>query len=310
MEAIMTAIANRSLGPARSVFVLSLLLAGCAGPVSRVGPSPESPAAGGDAPVPTWPVAVDESPLPHVVFGEPVYFEDDPGHNMTLRYGAFSAYYDDRVLGPRWAAMKLTTAVADANSDFARPDRFKTDPALEESGLDFTTHDDYANTPDRPRKWDRGHMVQFDDVRGYGDDAGRDSMFTTNVCPQLAALNQRGWLTLEERMTDCARDFGTVWLIIGPVYDSPPHPFEPGRRVPAADAFFRIAVRSGAAGDPLVIAFIMPQAPVSRDAELEAFQVSIDEIEARTGLDFFHDLPDEIEDAVEAEVPTIWPDLP
>ena len=54
----------------------------------------------------------------------------------------------------------------------------------------------------------------------------------------------------------------------------------------------------------------MPQTPVPRDADLDAFGVSIDEIEARTGLDFLHELPDEIEDLLEADVSTPWPDLP
>ena len=296
-----TGITRKSLRAAQCTLVIALTLAGCVSPESRLRTAP---------PPQTWPMDAPDSASPHVVFGEPVFVDHDPEHNVTLRYGAFSVYYDDRVLGPRWVAMKLTAAVADAHSDFARPSRFKTDPALDEMGFDFTTHGDYANTPDEPRKWDRGHMVQFDDIRGHGDDAGRDSMFTTNVCPQLAALNQRGWLSLEQRMTEYARDFGTVWLIIGPVYDGPLHPFAPDRRVPAADAFFRVAVRRGAAGEPQAIAFIMPQAPVPRDADLDAFGVSIDEIEARTGLDFLHELPDEIEDLLEADVSTPWPDLP
>ena len=44
--------------------------------------------------------------------------------------------------------------------------------------------------------------------------------------------------------------------------------------------------------------FRVPQ-DCDRKAELKSFQVSIDSVEAETGLDFFHLLPDEIENKLE-----------
>lgn len=254
-----------------------------------------------------WPASNPFSPLPHAVFGEPVFAGHDALHNVTLRYGAFTVYYDDRMLGPRWAAIKLTSTIVDANSDFSRPSRFKTDNFLRDNGFSFTSHDDYNNSLEEPRNWDRGHMVQFDDVRGYGDDAGRDSMFTTNVCPQLHDFNAKGWLALEKRMTNFARDYGRVWLLIGPIYGEAPMPFAAGRRVLAPEAFYRIAVRETDVGSLAVVAFIMPHKPIPSAADLSQFLTSIDDIEQRTGLDFLSHLPDELEDSIEAIVFPIWP---
>lgn len=261
-----------------------------------------------------WPGADDESPSPHVVFAEPTYKGHDPRHNVTRRYGAFTVYYDDRVLGPRWVAIKLTAAMADANSDFKRPKKFKTDSYLKQKGYAFTKHADYNNVgsyktlPDNAR-WDRGHMVQFDDARGYGNQAGKDSMYTTNICPQLAALNQRGWLTLEQRMTEFARDYKRVWILVGPIYGDDPKPFAKGRKVPAPEAFYRIAVRETEDGGVAAVAFIMPQKPIPSETDLPCFIRTIDEIEFRTGLDFLHELPDEIEVPLEAVSGEIWADL-
>jgi len=275
-----------------------LLLAGCAAPQHRVAK---------DAGRLAWPARNPVSPLPHTVFGEPVYSGHDDQHNATRRYGAFTVYYDDRILGPRWTAIKMTSAIADANSGFSRPSRFKTDNFLRDNGFSFTTHGDYNNLPAEPRKWDRGHMVQFDDVRGYGDNAGRDSMFTTNVCPQLHDLNAKGWLALEKRMTKFARDYRRVWLLTGPIYGENPKPFTAGRRVPAPEAFYRIAVRETDGFGVAVVAFIMPQEPIPSDVDLSGFLTSIDEIEERTGLDFLRDLPDALEDSIEMAVSPMWP---
>lgn len=289
-------------------FVSVLLVVGCTAPEHREGLAFRSEAV--ETAALDWPAPDPLSPIPHTVFGEPSYAEHDDLHNVTRRYGAFTVYYDDRVLGPRWTAIKMTSEIADANSDFKRPSRFKTDRFLRDNGFAFTKHSDYNNLPTEPRKWDRGHMAQFDDVRGYGDDAARDSMFTTNIVPQLHDFNAKGWLTLEQRMTEFARDFGRAWLLIGPIYGDDPQPFAVGRHVPAPESFYRIAMRETEDGGLAVVAFVMPHEPIPRTVDLSEFLTSIDEIEALTGLDFLHELPDEIEDAVEMSVFAIWPDLP
>ncbi len=261
-----------------------------------------------------WPAEDAMSPAPHVVFGEPTYKDHDAEQNVTRKYGAFTVYYDDQVLGSRWAAIKLTAAMADANKDFERPRKFKADSYLEDNGYAFTTHEDYNNVapyntlPDDAR-WDRGHMVQLDDARGYGDQAGKDSMSTTNICPQLAALNQRAWLTLEQRMTEFARDYERVWIFVGPIYGDDPKPFAPDRKVPAPEAFYRMAIRETEDGGVVAVAFIMPHEPIPRDINLALYIRTIDEIEFRTGLDFLHGLPDEIEVPLEAVSGEIWADL-
>jgi endonuclease G len=256
-----------------------------------------------------WPNEDPTSPEPHYVFGTPVYVEHDPDHDIERNYAGFTVYYDDRVLSPRWCAMKLTAAMADANSDFDRPGRFRTDPAVASAGLAVTHHDDYKNTSDAPRKWDRGHMIQLDDARGWGDQAGEDSMYTTNICPQLAGLNQQGWLALEQRMTEFARDYEECWIFVGPIFGPDPQPFAEGREVPSAEAFFRVAIRPERDGTATTIAFILPHEEIARSADLSPYVVSIDEVEARTGVDFFPLLPDDLEADVEAAVGTIWEDL-
>jgi len=114
-----------------------------------------------------WPTWDNDTPEPHTVFGEPIYAAHDPNHNIVRNYEAFSVYYDDEVLSPRWTAIKMTHYVADRNSDIERPKQFKMDKVLKDKGYEVTTHDDYKN-PKGKQTWDRGHMVQFDDARGYG----------------------------------------------------------------------------------------------------------------------------------------------
>jgi DNA/RNA endonuclease G (NUC1) len=114
-----------------------------------------------------WPTWDNDTSEPHTVFGEPIYTAHDPNHNITRKYEGFTVYYDDEVLSPRWTAIKMTHYVADKNSDIERPKQLKTDKILKDKGYEVTTHDDY-NNPKCKQTWDRGHMVQLDDARGYG----------------------------------------------------------------------------------------------------------------------------------------------
>ena len=52
-------------------------------------------------------------------------------------------------------------------------------------------------------------------------------------------------------------------------------------------------------GRPRVLAFIMPQAPGASKG-LSDFLTTIDRIEQETGLDFLCELPDDVEDRLEA----------
>ena len=49
-----------------------------------------------------------------------------------------------------------------------------------------------------------------------------------------------------------------------------------------------------------MIGFLLPN--IGSSSELKSFVVSVDSIELITGIDFFHELPDEIENKLESEI--------
>ncbi len=53
----------------------------------------------------TWPSCRNRTPHPHTIFGDPVYVKHDPNHNITRTHRAFTVYYDDQVLAPRWTGL-------------------------------------------------------------------------------------------------------------------------------------------------------------------------------------------------------------
>ncbi|WP_200761161.1 DNA/RNA non-specific endonuclease [Poriferisphaera corsica] len=251
---------------------------------------------------------------PHVVFGEPGYRGHLEGVTRVRKYHGFSVYYDGRALGSRWTGIKLTAEMVDRGGEISRKGwRFKKDSWLEKQGYQVSQHKDYNNEKGK-RVWDRGHMVSFDDSRGWGEASARDSFYTSNVWPQLGVLNQRAWLRLEEVCTEYARDYGVVWVLTGPVFEGEGktigRAFLSGRKVWGPDGFYKVLVRGSKDGGIEVLAFYLPQKGSNVSGiDLQRYVVSIDEVEAMTGLDFLHEIEDSLEELIESERGVMWADI-
>ena len=145
--------------------------------------------------------------------------------------------------------------------------------------------------------YDRGHMCPAADQK-WSTDAMYDCFVMANIVPQHPDLNQKAWETLETKERNWAKRDGAIWIVSGPIYDeSNNHRIGPYNvRVPdfCFKAFLAIDVEF-----PRAIAFIYPNQ--LSPGNMQNYAVSIDQLEEITGYDFFSALPDEIENAVEAE---------
>jgi endonuclease G len=177
-----------------------------------------------------------------------------------------------------------------------RPERFEPDPRV----ADGVTEHDY-----RRSGYTRGHLApNYLIGKLYGRAAQHATFLMTNVSPQRARLNELAWQRLEEAEADVVAPGAVqLWVLAGPVLGAQPRRLKSGVAIP--EAFYRIwlDVRDGQAA---ALGFIVPQ-KVCGDEPLTQFLASVDEIERRTGLDFFHELADAQEAVLEqAGATTGW----
>ncbi|SHE56856.1 endonuclease G [Modicisalibacter ilicicola DSM 19980] len=151
--------------------------------------------------------------------------------------------------------------------------------------------------------YDRGHLApNYAIAAVHGRDAQAQTFLMSNISPQRPNLNRKLWQRLEEVIIDhFVPRFGVVEVITGPVFPANliDNAFNRVGLVEVPQAFYKILVVPSER--PRALAFLMPQT-VKGNEPLDRYLVSIDEIEARTGLDFFSLLPDEVEDRLESEV--------
>ncbi len=202
--------------------------------------------------------------------------------------------YSEAMGNPLWAAYRsFDVKTLEAPK---RPEAFRADGrtvARVEPG-------DYSRSG-----YDRGHLApNYAIATRYGRAAQEETFLMSNIVPQKHALNAGPWRRLEEKIaTSYAARFGEVWVMAGPVFGE--NPKRLARKVAVPEAFFMIVVDESE-GQVRAQAFVFPQEAEEGDA-LEKFVTSIDEVEARTGLDFLSVLPDEAEAALEARrVARVW----
>lgn len=161
--------------------------------------------------------------------------------------------------------------------------------------------DDY-----RGSGYDRGHLAPFADF-AYDAELARETFALSNVSPQARQFNQGVWRELEELTRDWANRFKRLYVVTGPVMtEAPKGTIGRANRVAVPAAYFKVLLDLD---DPerKAIGFVIPN-EISFDP-LPEYAMSVDEVEAITGLDFYADLmPDDLEKQLESSGnPDLWP---
>ncbi len=209
----------------------------------------------------------------------------------VLRNPGFMLAYSEWKAAPLWVTYRLFDPRGRSHRVGKRPP-FQPDWRT----LRHITPDDY-----RRSGYDRGHMApNYAIAKLYGREAQQATFLMSNITPQRSRLNQKLWQRIEQAAMDhFVKLFREVWVVTGPIWDDKPH-YMKTAWIDVPDAFYKIFIGIDRAGQPHPLAFIVPQS-VRGYEPLSRFVVSIDEVERRTGLDFFWQLPDERESALERQ---------
>ena len=218
-----------------------------------------------------------------------------PDDITVLNKTGFIIGYSPSLRHPVWVAYKVCSVRTEI--PLARPSTFRPDPSASNS----PQGNEYAKSG-----YDRGHMApNLAIVTRYGKAAQAQTFLTSNICPQRPSLNQGPWCNIEFRIAELWPDcYGDVWIITGALSARGGKRLASGIDIPTA--FYQIVVTQNH-GAVRAFAVYMPQT-IRRRTPARATLISIDEIEALSGLDFLADLPDEVERTLEAGTPSrLWP---
>ena len=209
---------------------------------------------------------------------------------QLLEKTGYVSYFNYARNTPDWVAWELTAKEAKGYLDRKGYD-FMPDQRLPK--IHQVESYDYTGSG-----YDRGHMCPAGDMK-WDKYALRDCFFMSNICPQTHELNLHSWERLESVCRIWASKWGSVYIICGPVYKKKvPEYIGREHRVAVPDGFFKV-VATLQPGHEKGIAFYYDNSDV-RQPMNKAVR-TIDEIEKLTKFDFFSELPDDIENRIEAK---------
>ncbi len=207
---------------------------------------------------------------------EEVYWPCDDSLQV-VRHTAYTLGYSEDCEQAAWVFYLLTRDRVEGSQK--RRGSFKADPLVPSGSA---TPADYLHSG-----YDRGHLCPAADNK-YSATAMRESFYMSNMSPQRPGFNRGIWKRLEEQFRLWTVEYDSLYVVTGGVLTMPVDTIGSNEVVVPA-YFYKIALRT--VPDTTAVAFLLANAADSRS--LPAFMVSIDSVEAVTGLDFFCRLPNQ-----------------
>lgn len=207
--------------------------------------------------------------------------------SQVVEHRGYTVSYNKKRKNPNWVAYELTAEEAEGTEP--RNGEFIPDPLVK--GAQGDTRD-YINSG-----WTRGHHAPAGDMK-WSEESMTESFYLSNISPQNGNLNNGVWKYIENIARDNALKYGKILIVTGPVFTTEKGLGSIGRnRILIPDGFYKVLLidDDGYKG----IGFYCDN--VAGKNKLSSYAMSIDSIEKMTGIDFFHNLPDEVEDVVESE---------
>jgi len=170
----------------------------------------------------------------------------------------------------------------------SRTDDFRVDPKVKSNPVKST---DYQGSG-----YDRGHLCPAADM-ALNLTSMSETFFMSNMSPMLPSFNRGIWSKLEDWVRSSALQEGGVFVVTGPVLSkSCGSIYNQSITIPCS--YYKIVFTGGAS--PKMLGFLLSNAGAS--ASVQQFVVSVDALEQQTGIDFFPQLEDALEQSLESKV--------
>ena len=226
-------------------------------------------------------------------------------NNFLMEKPSFSLSYNRDKGTPNWVSWHLEN---DWTGSLPRTDTFRADPAVSPDWYRVQSSDYFASG------FDRGHMTPNADRDNPASiPLNQETFLMSNMVPQAPNNNQGPWADLENFLRTLLGP-NEVYVVAGPAGvggsgDNGPANTIANGHVTVPAFTWKVALvlpvgdndvtRVNAAAR--TIAVIMPNQN-SINPDWHAYLTSVDAVEALTGYDFFANVPDAIENSIEAGV--------
>lgn len=217
----------------------------------------------------------------------PEYFMPTSTTGAIVAHNHYMLSYNEPYEQSEWVVYLLKKS--HLTYDDRRRPYFIEDPKVKTKSADWRNY--------KGSGYDRGHLCPAGDRR-FTKYAYNETFYTSNISPQNREFNAGIWNELENKIRQWVKRDGVLFVVTGGVLENGLD--EIGEEDVDVPRFFYKIITKGGLKNPKTIAFLMPNEPSRKS--IKQFVVSVDSIEELTGIDFFHELPNGIEEKLEREI--------
>ena len=201
---------------------------------------------------------------------------------QIIRHTYYSLAYSEENEQAFWVFYQLSS---DNIGNQERTDDFRVDPAVSSGSASLI---DYKESG-----YDRGHLCPAADMT-LNKTSMSETFFLSNMSPQTPGFNRGIWSTLEEKVRAWAIQYTKIYVVTGPIFKDNLAVIG-DNRVTVPGYYYKVIYD----GHEKMIGLLLPNA--SSSLSLDHFIVPVDQIELLTGVDFFSNLNDKLENELEAK---------
>jgi endonuclease G len=203
---------------------------------------------------------------------------------------------------PLWVSYHLTAAYLSSGTQKRSNFKFLPDPDLAPGQR--SENKDYSKSG-----YDKGHMCPAAD-QSRNATTMKECFYLSNMCPQWPQLNRHPWEQLEVKVRALTAKYGEIWVIVGPVFmkNDPKGQYKPEKELGPDHVwvpwgFYKILIFKDKSGQLRALALQYKNQDETND--IPGHEVTIDEVEQETGLDFLSALPENEQKGIESKNLTV-----
>ena len=219
--------------------------------------------------------------IPLVTFGQLKYLPKSNGE--IVEHTHYTLSYFEEYEQAEWVHYKLNSKMLKGITP--RRDGFKPDKLVSTGSASLA---DYKHSG-----YDRGHLVPAGDMK-LSRESMSETFYLSNISPQIAAFNRGVWKKLERLIRSKAKET-ELYITAGGVLNSYELTKIGINNVSVPKQFYKIIYD---VKEQKMYGYLMPNIKLE---SLGNYAVSVDEIEALTGIDFYSELEDELENVLESD---------
>jgi endonuclease G len=227
----------------------------------------------------------------HLKFGNPSNANRNDLNNYLLEKPQYALSYNCSNGIPNWVSWQLSS---DWLGDVDRSNDFRPDPDLPDNC--------YASRPNdyRGTGYDKGHLTPSADRSNITEDNSA-TFLMSNIIPQSPANNREVWRELEEYCRELVKQGKELYIIAGG--EGKQEAIARGKITVPRYTWKVVLILDKSGDSPTetsqTIAVRILNSDRIQGTNWQQYQVSIDEIEKKTGYDFFSTIPNKIQAHIE-----------